>query len=114
LKNFTQKDKAILKQKIKKINGNFVFKDFRQLLREFNILKATVIFTEIEKWLFELLRNDDLPIINGILALLYFEMENFEDAQQYAELSQEFFPADPNDIDLDKDWEEFLNWIHSQ
>jgi hypothetical protein len=113
LLNFTKNKKAILKQKIKEINDNFDFQAFTELVKDFKILKANVIFSEIEQWLFELLRKEDFHVINGILAVLYFEMANFEDAQQYAELSQEFFPLNSNHRDLDQEWEEFLVWIHS-
>ncbi len=65
--------------KIQKISTDFEYTELKSLLREFLILKESVIFSELEQWLKELIEKD-LPLAHGILAVLYYSIGDYDNA----------------------------------
>jgi len=87
--------KIYLKDKIIEVSNNFTGKSFFSLVEEFKIIMSIVPFTEIENWLFQLIRQENIAIVNGLLADLYYGSANYEDARQYAALARDYFAKLP-------------------
>ena len=51
-----------------------------------------VLFPEIEIWLLDLLKNEKIYVINGLLATLYFDLKCFKDAKEFAYIARQDFP----------------------
>lgn len=94
LKNFTS-EKENLKLKIKAVNEYFELNSFVDLIRDCKILRVQNLFSEMEQWLFDLLKKEGLEVVNGILAVIYFDINNKEYALIYAEEAKIKFPGVP-------------------
>ncbi len=89
-------EKEILKSKIKKVNDCFGLNSFIKLIRECTILlERKLTFPELEQWLFKFLKDDDLHVVSGILAVLYFDFGNVKNSLLYADEAANFFPGCP-------------------
>ena len=89
---FEANKESILKAHIIKVNDNFNPVSFNDVYRAINKLMKTVLFPEIENWLLDLLRDEKLYVINGLLAALYFDLNCFKEAKEFAYIARQDFP----------------------
>ena len=59
---------------------------------EFACLRFTHLISEVEAWLLEISKRGDLPIVFGLLAYWYVELEDWENSQDNVLKASRYFP----------------------
>ena len=88
----TDKLKKQIVEDLKLVNQTFDFEKLYQTYLKCKTLIAKEPFFFIENWLKSLLQNDELLIVNGLFALLYFDIDDFDKAKQFAHEASKSFP----------------------
>lgn len=85
--------KIKLKDKLIKLQMNFDEIDFFQAVVLAKSMVQIVLFEQVEKWLLGFLAEEKLMAVNGLLAVLYFELGlDFVKARDYALKADMYFP----------------------
>jgi hypothetical protein len=90
--SFEANTRSTLGAQIVKVNSNFNPDSFDALYQKIKRLMTTVLFSEIENWLLDQLKNGKLYVINGLLAALYFDLNCFKEAKEFAYIARQDFP----------------------
>ncbi|HDQ22843.1 MAG TPA: hypothetical protein ENN28_02590 [Candidatus Uhrbacteria bacterium] len=103
-----EKLKDRLLEQLVRLNSHFEENFFQALCLEIRIILAKVFFKEIEAWLLEQAKNN-LPVAYGVLAKLYLEIKDFENAKEFSLKANEHFPhlAVWQDIINEATWDQF-------
>jgi hypothetical protein len=77
---------------IRELNENFSDDELNRAYEIFKSLTYSASFLEVEAWLKQLLVKEKLPIINGILSMLYLGIDDLERAKEHALIVDKNFP----------------------
>jgi len=88
---------------LRELNNAFSDEGLISVFEVFKSLTYSASFLEVEAWLNQLMTREELPIIHGILAMLYLGIDDFERAKEHALMADKKFP----------DTEIWLNIINS-